>query len=88
MFLVGFHEAIGDVISLSVQTPKHLRKIGLLGPGKDDEGKLMFDFFSSNILLNNSLVPIVFILYPLNCTGLYYVHLCKLVNLPFFFIYP
>lgn len=26
----GFHEAVGDVISLSVSTPKHLQKIGLL----------------------------------------------------------
>lgn len=26
----GFHEAIGDTISLSVATPKHLRKVGLL----------------------------------------------------------
>ena len=26
----GFHEAIGDVISLSVSTPKHLQRIGLL----------------------------------------------------------
>ena len=27
---VGFHEAVGDVISLSVSTPKHLQRIGLL----------------------------------------------------------
>lgn len=27
---LGFHEAIGDTISLSVSTPKHLNKIGLL----------------------------------------------------------
>ncbi|KAL6095238.1 ace [Pungitius sinensis] len=26
----GFHEAIGDVLSLSVSTPQHLKKIGLL----------------------------------------------------------
>lgn len=26
----GFHEAIGDVMALSVATPKHLQKIGLL----------------------------------------------------------
>ena len=26
----GFHEAVGDVLSLSVATPKHLEKIGLL----------------------------------------------------------
>ncbi|KAH3705131.1 angiotensin-converting enzyme-like [Dreissena polymorpha] len=33
----GFHEAIGDVMSLSVQTPKHLRRIGLLADGQDDD---------------------------------------------------
>lgn len=26
----GFHEAVGDVLSLSVSTPKHLQKVGLL----------------------------------------------------------
>lgn len=26
----GFHEAVGDTIALSVATPKHLEKIGLL----------------------------------------------------------
>ncbi|KAK7873703.1 hypothetical protein R5R35_013235 [Gryllus longicercus] len=29
----GFHEAVGDVMALSVSTPKHLRKVGLLGAG-------------------------------------------------------
>lgn len=32
----GFHEAVGDVIALSVSTPKHLRVIGLLEDGPDD----------------------------------------------------
>ena len=34
----GFHEAVGDVISLSVTTPDHLRKIGLLKSTEDDKG--------------------------------------------------
>ncbi|ESO94198.1 hypothetical protein LOTGIDRAFT_161404 [Lottia gigantea] len=33
----GFHEAVGDVISLSVQTPTHLQKIGLLPEVTNDE---------------------------------------------------
>ncbi|XP_037038832.1 angiotensin-converting enzyme-like [Bradysia coprophila] len=33
----GFHEAVGDVLSLSVSTPKHLKKIGLLTDFDDDE---------------------------------------------------
>ncbi|KAL7869846.1 hypothetical protein AOLI_G00138340 [Acnodon oligacanthus] len=32
----GFHEAIGDVLSLSVSTPKHLHTIGLLDTLTDD----------------------------------------------------
>ena len=43
-YLTGFHEAIGDVMELSVNTPSHLRKIGLLpeaeegSEGDDEEG--------------------------------------------------
>lgn len=33
----GFHEAIGDLIALSVSTPQHLQKIGLLQDYKDTE---------------------------------------------------
>jgi peptidyl-dipeptidase A len=36
----GFHEAVGDVMSLSVSTPKHLRAIGLL------EGKNLIPMMS------------------------------------------
>ncbi|XP_019725690.1 angiotensin-converting enzyme [Hippocampus comes] len=32
----GFHEAIGDVLSLSVSTPKHLKTIGLLKSATSD----------------------------------------------------
>ncbi|KAI5646415.1 angiotensin-converting enzyme domain-containing protein [Phthorimaea operculella] len=32
----GFHEAVGDVIALSVSTPKHLRVMGLLEDGPED----------------------------------------------------
>nr|CAD7400393.1 unnamed protein product [Timema cristinae] len=33
----GFHEAVGDVMSLSVSTPKHLRKVGLLDANSVDD---------------------------------------------------
>lgn len=37
----GFHEAVGDVIALSVSTPKHLVKIGLMEKVDEDlEGKI------------------------------------------------
>lgn len=35
----GFHEAIGDVLSLSVSTPKHLHTIKLLDTLVSDSGK-------------------------------------------------
>ena len=34
----AFHEAVGDTMSLSVSTPQHLAKIGLLEDFKPDEG--------------------------------------------------
>lgn len=34
----GFHEAIGDVLALSVSTPAHLHKIGLLDRVTNDTG--------------------------------------------------
>lgn len=34
----GFHEAIGDVLALSVSTPAHLQKIGLLDHVVNDIG--------------------------------------------------
>ena len=38
----GFHEAIGDVLALSVSTPKHLHAIGLLDKIENDRGKLHY----------------------------------------------
>jgi len=34
----GFHEAVGDVMALSVQTPSHLKKIGLLSNVSNSKG--------------------------------------------------
>lgn len=33
----GFHEAVGDTIALSVSTPQHLQKIGLLPDYEDNK---------------------------------------------------
>ena len=35
--LLGFHEAVGDLLALSVSTPKHLKEIGLLEDYVDDQ---------------------------------------------------
>lgn len=45
--MLGFHEAIGDTLALSVNTPKHLKKIGLLDestPIDDYETSINFLF--------------------------------------------
>ena len=47
-FLIqGFHEAIGDLMVLSVMTPNHLHKIKLIDKFVDDEGDLSFQYFQS-----------------------------------------
>ncbi|XP_075855690.1 angiotensin-converting enzyme 2 [Microcebus murinus] len=40
----GFHEAVGEIMSLSAATPKHLKSIGLLPPDfqEDDETEINF----------------------------------------------
>uniref|UniRef100_A0A8W7P386 Angiotensin-converting enzyme n=1 Tax=Anopheles coluzzii TaxID=1518534 RepID=A0A8W7P386_ANOCL len=43
----GFHEAVGDVLSLSVSTPKHLEKIGLLKDYVEDEESKLNQFYGS-----------------------------------------
>ncbi|KAI1887172.1 hypothetical protein AGOR_G00203390 [Albula goreensis] len=51
----GFHEAVGDVLSLSVSTPKHLQKIGLLDTVVDDNES------DINYLLKMALEKIAFL---------------------------
>ncbi|NWX41181.1 ACE enzyme, partial [Steatornis caripensis] len=51
----GFHEAIGDVMSLSVSTPSHLKKIGLLSSATEDEES------NINYLLKMALEKIAFL---------------------------
>ena len=36
----GFHEAVGDPTSLSVDTPQHLKNIGLLEEVSNDTGEM------------------------------------------------
>lgn len=39
LWLTGFHEAVGDVMALSVSTPEHLHEIGLLDKLENDTGR-------------------------------------------------
>ncbi|XP_053697500.1 angiotensin-converting enzyme-like [Sabethes cyaneus] len=45
----GFHEAVGDVLSLSVSTPKHLKRVGLLKNYDEDEQARINRFYRSGI---------------------------------------
>ncbi|XP_028675845.1 angiotensin-converting enzyme [Erpetoichthys calabaricus] len=51
----GFHEAVGDVMSLSVSTPKHLQEIGLLEQVTEDQE------IDINYLLKMALEKIAFL---------------------------
>lgn len=45
----GFHEAVGDLLSLSVSTPKHLKKIGLLKDYEEDDQMRINQFYRSGV---------------------------------------
>ena len=53
IFLTGanpaFHEAVGDVIALAVETPRHLQRIGLLNNITDDYGTLINNTNSGSV---------------------------------------
>jgi angiotensin-converting enzyme 2 len=41
----GFHEAVGEIMSLSAATPKHLQSIGLLPPDFQEDNGTFFMFY-------------------------------------------
>lgn len=49
LYVLGFHEAVGDVIALSVSTTKHLRKLGLLNETVDDPKVILNNLYMVNI---------------------------------------
>ena len=51
----GFHEAIGDLMAISVQTPTHLKEIGLLDKVENDKEA------DINYLLSMALEKIAFL---------------------------
>lgn len=55
----GFHEAIGDVLSLSVSTPEHLKAINLLESVSSDQGK---ETKIANIRPSHEVLNILFII--------------------------
>ncbi len=55
----GFHEAVGDLMSLSVDTTTHLQKLGLLKNYTDDEGELLMPFFIAAMLVFHEIIKSV-----------------------------
>ncbi|XP_039290587.1 angiotensin-converting enzyme-like isoform X2 [Nilaparvata lugens] len=53
----GFHEAVGDTIALSVSTPKHMRKIGLLDPQSEDDPQADINFLFLTALDKIAFLP-------------------------------
>ncbi|XP_035658126.1 angiotensin-converting enzyme-like [Branchiostoma floridae] len=51
----GFHEAVGDLLALSVSTPKHLQSIGLLDTVEDDNES------DINVLMSMALAKVSFL---------------------------
>ncbi|XP_041468678.1 angiotensin-converting enzyme-like [Lytechinus variegatus] len=52
----GFHEAVGDVLALSVSTPKHLQQVGLIDEVVDDD-EADLNFLMSMALDKISFLP-------------------------------
>ncbi|XP_075677146.1 angiotensin-converting enzyme-like [Dermatophagoides pteronyssinus] len=40
----GFHEAVGDLLALSVSTPEHLKKINLLSPNETVDQEILLNY--------------------------------------------
>lgn len=53
---LGFHEAISDAIVLSISTPRHLHRIGLLNNITDDYGRYCKSLNLINVLYSLFLI--------------------------------
>lgn len=48
---LGFHEGMADIVSLSFQTPEHMKVIGLLDEVPQDSGKESHVYLLSSVSL-------------------------------------
>lgn len=58
----GFHEAVGEVISLSAATPKHLKVMGLLQPNFDEDSETEINFLLKQALTVVGTLPFTYML--------------------------
>lgn len=74
MFVVAFHEAIGDAIALSVATPKHLQTLGLVQKSIDDTAHDINFLFSLSLDKVSLLTERIFSL------SMYFIAVVKLIK--------
>nr|QMQ39211.1 angiotensin-converting enzyme 2 [Rhinolophus sinicus]QMQ39220.1 angiotensin-converting enzyme 2 [Rhinolophus sinicus] len=58
----GFHEAVGEVMSLSVATPKHLKTMGLLSPDFREDNETEINFLLKQALNIVGTLPFTYML--------------------------
>lgn len=58
----GFHEAVGEVMSLSVATPKHLKTMGLLPPDFNEDSETEINFLLKQALNIVGTLPFTYML--------------------------
>ncbi|XP_059535969.1 angiotensin-converting enzyme 2 isoform X1 [Myotis daubentonii] len=58
----GFHEAVGEVMSLSVATPKHLKVMGLLPPDFSEDNETEINFLLKQALNIVGTLPFTYML--------------------------
>ncbi|MBZ3882607.1 Angiotensin-converting enzyme 2 [Sciurus carolinensis] len=58
----GFHEAVGEIMSLSAATPKHLKSIGLLPPDFREDNETEINFLLKQALTIVGTLPFTYML--------------------------
>ncbi|KAL1766044.1 angiotensin-converting enzyme 2 [Sigmodon hispidus] len=58
----GFHEAVGEIMSLSAATPKHLKSIGLLPSNFHEDGETEINFLLKQALTIVGTMPFTYML--------------------------
>jgi len=58
----GFHEAVGEIMSLSAATPKHLKSLGLLGADFTDNNETQINFLMKQALTIVATLPFTYML--------------------------
>ncbi|XP_006835673.1 PREDICTED: angiotensin-converting enzyme 2 [Chrysochloris asiatica] len=58
----GFHEAVGEIMSLSAATPKHLKAIGLLPPDFQEDSETELNFLLKQALTIVGTLPFTYML--------------------------